>query len=205
MNAKDGSQETLVGILGMVSGSLIVTLLDDTHLWLIALFLTVCHLISNYLAVHSVILTTLNRHRLTLICQEYCKSKTIPTPLQINAMESIWQHSPQSIYFGVSLRYIMSKDPNLVKRIFNSKKQHSTSQIKEYQGTIYILIHSNAQMEDLIYLYSKGVFLSMNCNVQIPRKEKWIELMCQNGWNIERNELNDSGYRFNSELYKKDL
>ena len=64
LNAKDGSQETVVSLVGMWIGGLVVSRVDDgwgTWVWMLGLLGV--HLWANWMAVRSVRLKTLNRGR----------------------------------------------------------------------------------------------------------------------------------------------
>ncbi|EIW74420.1 DUF647-domain-containing protein [Coniophora puteana RWD-64-598 SS2] len=64
LNAKDASRETVVGLFGMLLGTLLVPRLTSVRAtWLTLVFLIAGHLLANYLAVRSVSLRTLNRQR----------------------------------------------------------------------------------------------------------------------------------------------
>ena len=82
MSAKDGSQETIVNLCGMLSGTFLVTAIDGITLyitegleiplaWLLFTLFTGMHLFCNYRAVKSVILDTLNDQRYELLCRHY--------------------------------------------------------------------------------------------------------------------------------------
>lgn len=69
LNAKDGSQETVVGLLGMWVGGIVVSRVESTvatWCWMIALLCM--HLWANYQAVLSVRLKSLNRERASMVC-----------------------------------------------------------------------------------------------------------------------------------------
>lgn len=65
LNAKDGSQETVINLIGMWVGGVVVSRVDGfvaTWIWMIGLLIT--HLSMNYMAVKSVRLRSLNKTRL---------------------------------------------------------------------------------------------------------------------------------------------
>jgi hypothetical protein len=68
LNAKDSSQETVISLLGMWAGGIVVSRVDGifaTWAWLLCLL--ALHLTTNYLAVCSVSMTTLNRQRSSIV------------------------------------------------------------------------------------------------------------------------------------------
>ncbi|KAJ3336554.1 hypothetical protein HDU93_002618 [Gonapodya sp. JEL0774] len=76
LNAKEGSQETVVGLAGMVAGTFLLTSLPDTFPTTMSLFLllTSFHLSINYLGVSRVVLATLNRQRSAILVAEWCRA-----------------------------------------------------------------------------------------------------------------------------------
>ncbi|KAL1893831.1 hypothetical protein Cpir12675_003950 [Ceratocystis pirilliformis] len=95
LNAKEASQETAVGLIGLLIGTLIVQIFQDRHtvFWLMIL-LVLAHLYMNYCAVRSVNLTVLNRQRMTLLYQSFLRSGRLLTPAAIGEMESILLWTP---------------------------------------------------------------------------------------------------------------
>ncbi|KAL4896454.1 vitamin B6 photo-protection and homoeostasis-domain-containing protein [Aspergillus ambiguus] len=68
VNAKDSAQETVISLLGMLVGSLVVSCVSAPRAtWLALLGLLAVHLRLNYAAVRAVQLSSLNRHRATLV------------------------------------------------------------------------------------------------------------------------------------------
>ncbi|KAK9245946.1 vitamin B6 photo-protection and homoeostasis-domain-containing protein [Lipomyces tetrasporus] len=66
--AKDSSQETVISLLGMLAGTIIVPYINtDTEIWTVLLILIGLHLFTNYRAVSSVVMETLNRHRTSIV------------------------------------------------------------------------------------------------------------------------------------------
>lgn len=69
LNAKDGSQETVIGLLGMWFGGVVVSRVESvTATWCWMIGLLTMHLFTNWCAVRSVRLRSLNRERATLVC-----------------------------------------------------------------------------------------------------------------------------------------
>ena len=90
LNAKEASQETVVSLLGMLTGTLVVRLVHDKPtVWALMLILVGVHLMMNYRAVRSVKMRSLNRQRATILFREYLENNTILTPTQVSQSESI--------------------------------------------------------------------------------------------------------------------
>lgn len=81
LNAKDGSQETVISLLGMLAGSLFVRAVSGTTaVWLSMTVLVAIHLGTNYKAVRAVQLRTLNRQRAQLVLRHYSATGGVLSP-----------------------------------------------------------------------------------------------------------------------------
>ncbi|KAI0550337.1 DUF647-domain-containing protein [Xylaria curta] len=90
LNAKDGSQETVISLLGMLAGSVFVRFVQGRlAVWLWTVTLVGLHLWTNYQAVRSVQLRTLNKQRATLLYTEFLRSGRVLRPDQVAAKERI--------------------------------------------------------------------------------------------------------------------
>lgn len=90
LNAKEASQETAVGLIGLLVGTLVVKVVQD-HRSVVSLMiiLVFAHLWMNYLGVRSVCMTTLNRQRATILFKEYMTTGKVLSPAQVAASENI--------------------------------------------------------------------------------------------------------------------
>lgn len=119
LNAKDASQETVIGLLGMLVRVLSVpTSCNFLHrakikpwsprikcgsfamshitsrpaTWAALSFLLILHLVTNYLAVRSVTLTTLNKRRANIAYGFYCSQEgSVPSPSEVARTERIFE------------------------------------------------------------------------------------------------------------------
>ncbi|XP_063807769.1 RUS family member 1, partial [Pseudophryne corroboree] len=89
--AKDGSQETLVNLAGLLLSLLVVPLVSDS-VWvtyLLFLLLTTLHLYANYRAVRSIVMETLNQSRLSIVLEHFLRDGRILTPAEANRREPL--------------------------------------------------------------------------------------------------------------------
>uniref|UniRef100_A0A8C5Q7R4 Uncharacterized protein n=1 Tax=Leptobrachium leishanense TaxID=445787 RepID=A0A8C5Q7R4_9ANUR len=89
--AKDGSQETLVNLAGLLVSLFLVPLVSES-LWVtyvLFLFLTSLHLYANYRAVGSIVMETLNQSRLSIVLAHYLQEGRILSPAAANRMEPL--------------------------------------------------------------------------------------------------------------------
>ncbi|ETV93485.1 hypothetical protein, variant 1 [Aphanomyces invadans] len=92
--AKEGSQETFVNMVGLVSGMYFANAVNQsrTTVWMAFIFLTGFHVVANYLAVTTLCIPTLNVQRAYLAIQRYRSSSTKQSlsVVDINHAEVIW-------------------------------------------------------------------------------------------------------------------
>ncbi|KAG9464585.1 hypothetical protein GDO78_019692 [Eleutherodactylus coqui] len=89
--AKDGSQETLVNLAGLLVSLVLVPLVSDSFwgTYLLFLFLTCLHLYANYRAVRSVVMETLNQSRLAIVLEYFLREGRILSPAEANPKEPL--------------------------------------------------------------------------------------------------------------------
>ncbi|KFY60164.1 hypothetical protein V496_05436 [Pseudogymnoascus sp. VKM F-4515 (FW-2607)] len=111
LNAKDSSQETIISLLGMLTGTaLIPYLITPLQTWTALLILLFIHLSTNHFAVRAVSLRTVNRQRASLLLRPLLSppirpgpipslpSNTIASPLQISERETVIHLDPSSLH-----------------------------------------------------------------------------------------------------------
>ncbi|XP_036597503.1 RUS family member 1 isoform X1 [Trichosurus vulpecula] len=112
VSAKDGSQETLVNLAGLLVSLLLLPLLSERpSLSLAAFFLfTALHLYANFRAVRAVIMETFNEARLYLVLKYFIQWGKVLTPPLANHMEPLWTgcHPSMSLSLGVPLHSLVS-------------------------------------------------------------------------------------------------
>ncbi|KAL0569071.1 hypothetical protein V5O48_012898 [Marasmius crinis-equi] len=140
LNAKDSSKETVLGLMGMLLGTLVVPYLTTPFsTYSTLLLLVMLHLGINYLAVRGVILRTLNRQRAALAwCMyrgpiqptEHCPRA--PRPGDVAQIESIF-HRPEVILddsgtplghcsIGSSIGTVLSQSMSIPTVVFDTLK-----------------------------------------------------------------------------------
>lgn len=90
LNAKEASQETAVGLVGLLVGTLVVRYVQNHRIVVYLMTVLVfAHLWMNYLGVRAVCMNTLNRQRATILFKEYIDNAQVLTPREVAARESI--------------------------------------------------------------------------------------------------------------------
>uniref|UniRef100_A0AAY4DEJ9 RUS family member 1 n=1 Tax=Denticeps clupeoides TaxID=299321 RepID=A0AAY4DEJ9_9TELE len=92
ISAKDGSQETLVNLAGLLVSLVLIPLVTDNPLLTFVLFFlfTVLHLVANYKAVRTVVMDTLNKDRLSIVLQQYLHDGQVLSPQEANRREPVF-------------------------------------------------------------------------------------------------------------------
>ncbi len=92
LQAKEGTQETVVSLAGMAIGTLVLRLAGEALLaqWVVFVALTVAHLFCNARAVRALALATLNQNRLSMLLSGFLDSKgKALSPREVAALEGL--------------------------------------------------------------------------------------------------------------------
>ncbi|CAG07219.1 unnamed protein product [Tetraodon nigroviridis] len=161
ISAKDGSQETLVNLAGLlVSLALVSFVADNAALTLSLFFLfTVLHLFANYKAVRSVVMETLNEARLSIVLQEYLKDGRMLSPLEANQREPVLMEFKKTvpIKLGVRLQEIVQRFPLYNPR--KLKKWLANMKLKDWTPSRFSVLCINHFEEQYIDKSGKSVKL----------------------------------------------
>ncbi|KKZ64655.1 hypothetical protein EMCG_09437 [[Emmonsia] crescens] len=129
LNAKDSSQETIISLVGMLCGSLVVSHISTPFTtWTTLLLLLLIHISTNYAAVRSVNMTTVNRQRASIVFSTLFEEARVLTPAQTSKCERIferdgilrWKASSTTLgscRIGVSFQELLCDSSRRVKSI----------------------------------------------------------------------------------------
>ncbi|KAM6452831.1 RUS family member 1 isoform 1-T2 [Liasis olivaceus] len=164
VSAKDGSQETLVNLAGLLFSLFLIPLVvDNLHLTyaFYALF-TILHLYANYQAVRAVCMETLNRARLHLVLQHYLQWEEVPGPAIINPQEPLLLGFRQQlkISLGTPLYTVTSSVADFQKALEGNTTNYLIF-FNRPAGTISILLHRQADSVDVIKAYTHALILEV--------------------------------------------
>ncbi|KAG9190645.1 hypothetical protein G6011_08733 [Alternaria panax] len=91
VNAKDSSQETVVSLLGMLTGSLVVSHMTSPFAtWTTLVFLLAVHLATNYAAVKAVSMNSLSRQRANILFSNIFQHGVVLSPSEVSKRERIF-------------------------------------------------------------------------------------------------------------------
>lgn len=121
VSAKDGSQETMVNLAALVANLWLLPFVDEKHrvLWVLFVFFTCMHVYSNFKAVSSVVMETLNLTRFYIIFGHFVETGAAFSPQVANRRESVWwrNHNPYksgyAINFATSVEKMAKNKPSL--------------------------------------------------------------------------------------------
>ncbi|XP_056111190.1 RUS1 family protein C16orf58 homolog isoform X1 [Rhinichthys klamathensis goyatoka] len=151
ISAKDGSQETLVNLAGLLVSLVLIPLVTDNPLLTFILFFlfTVLHLFANYKAVRSVVMETLNEARLSIVLHRYLLNGQVLSPLEANQREPVFLSLGRTvpIKMGVRLGDIVQEPGELQLALKNNSKPYLIG-IKN--ATVCVCLGSDASVHDEI-------------------------------------------------------
>ncbi|XP_076608755.1 RUS family member 1 [Chaetodon auriga] len=161
ISAKDGSQETLVNLAGLLISLVLVPLVTDNPVLTISLFFlfTVLHLFANYKAVRSVIMETFNEARLSIVLQQYLKDGQILSPPQANQREPVFIEFRKTvpIKLGVRLQEVVQSPEELNLAL---KKNNMPFLLGVKNGCVCVCLGPEASVHDEIRVMCQAVWLS---------------------------------------------
>ncbi|XP_028913528.1 RUS family member 1 [Ornithorhynchus anatinus] len=112
VSAKDGSQETLVNLAGLLVSLMLLPLVSDRPSLCLPLFLlfTSLHLYANFRAVRAVVMETLNEARLRLVLEHFLREGQVLSLASANEKEPLWTDvgPALTLALGVPLHSLVS-------------------------------------------------------------------------------------------------
>ncbi|XP_032453043.1 RUS1 family protein C16orf58 homolog [Nasonia vitripennis] len=191
VSAKEHSQGTLVNLAGSIVGILILLLINEKFFIYVCLLLVIVHIVSNYFAVTSLELNTLNEDRLCLIIEDYILNHTMSNVEDINSRESviILLEKPAKKIFGfdieigvsfesvLKMNLINTKDVRFLLALFQRRKYLPVMDLKAKK--IHIILSKDADDDIILKAYFHCCVYAMITSRMIgfcPRvlaKKKW--------------------------------
>uniref|UniRef100_A0AAQ5Y7B2 RUS family member 1 n=1 Tax=Amphiprion ocellaris TaxID=80972 RepID=A0AAQ5Y7B2_AMPOC len=160
ISAKDGSQETLVNLAGLLVSLILIPLVTDNPVLTLSLFFlfTVLHLFANYKAVRSVVMETFNEARLSIVLQQYLRDERILNPLEANQREPVFLEFGKAvpIKLGVRLQEIVQRGTQFG---FEGKRQLFFNPAVFFLGCVCVCLGPEASVHDEIRAMCQAVWL----------------------------------------------
>ncbi|TKS92296.1 RUS1 family protein C16orf58 -like protein [Collichthys lucidus] len=161
ISAKDGSQETLVNLAGLLISLILIPLVTDNPILTLSLFFlfTALHLFANYKAVRSVIMETFNEARLSIVLQQYLRDKRILSPPEANLREPVFMEFRKTvpIKLGVRLQDVVQSPEELNLALKNNNMPFL---LGVRNGCVCVCLGPEASVHDEIRAMCQAVWLS---------------------------------------------
>ncbi|KAI5678899.1 hypothetical protein M9H77_09849 [Catharanthus roseus] len=211
ISAKEGSQETLATMVGMVLGMLLarVTTGHALTIWICFLSLTIFHMYANYKAVCSVSLTTLNCQRSAIILQHFMETGQVLSPKQVSGREHVlpsWITSWSSnnlkllhlrVLLGVRISSLEQQDLRELLQLAAYHYQKAKYLLLEKNGMISIVMHKDSTPAEILRAFIHALVMAKlvdECKEAHLESQRWMDKHCEDlvpkleslGWRTER-------------------
>jgi hypothetical protein len=176
LNAKDGSQETVISLMGMLVGSLFVRVVEGrTAVWIWMFILVGIHLWTNYKAVRAVQMRTLNRQRAEIVVREYQRSNRVLRPDEVSGKERIltWK-APPVIFSTTFPQNGQIADSDLIAF------EYEQFVISELGDTKLIFLKDGATPRDSLVAYVEAL-----AGNKVASEDEFWKALSSAGWNLE--------------------
>ncbi|XP_074552930.1 RUS family member 1 [Halichoeres trimaculatus] len=173
ISAKDGSQETLVNLAGLLVSLILIPLVTDNPVLTLSLFFlfTILHLFANYKAVRSVVMETFNEARLSIVLQQYLKDNQVLSPQEANKREPVFIELRKSspIKLGVRLQDILRSPDELDLALKQSDMPYLLG-VKN--GCVCVCLGPETTVDDEIRAMCQAIWLSSRLSDQASRDQQ---------------------------------
>lgn len=194
VQAKGGSQETAVNLVGMVLSLCLAKYVaseEGSFLpWCIFIVLTVLHLVLNYLAVSVLAFPTLNGSRLSVLLAEYGRKR----PVSELSVEGVNRREHFLLSFRNRYRFVVGVRPRLFSDVAKLQDQdvRCVTLDKVSEGNSFqVCMRSDATPEDVIKAIADAVFGPRN---------QFMSSIKDLGWRTDQLLLYDMGFRVRPRL-----
>uniref|UniRef100_A0AAY4DDC4 Uncharacterized protein n=1 Tax=Denticeps clupeoides TaxID=299321 RepID=A0AAY4DDC4_9TELE len=185
ISAKDGSQETLVNLAGLLVSLVLIPLVTDNPLLTFVLFFlfTVLHLVANYKAVRTVVMDTLNKDRLSIVLQQYLHDGQVLSPQEANRREPVFLEFRKkvNIKLGVRLGDLIETSKDLQLALRNNSKPFLIGVRHGYAG---VCLAPDASVRDEIEAACQALCISFVLHGIIPPERNLALSNTQDLWKL---------------------
>ncbi|XP_010259877.1 PREDICTED: protein root UVB sensitive 3 isoform X2 [Nelumbo nucifera] len=169
ISAKEGSQETVATMVGMVLGMLLarVTMGYPLAIWFSFLSLTMLHMYANYRAVRCLCLTTLNSERSSILIHHFIETGQVLTPKQASHMEHVlpvWRPKNAKLHkrvnLGVRVSSLNHQQMMDILALPDSLYKKAKYLLMVRNGVINIIIHKEATAADILQSFMHALVMA---------------------------------------------
>ncbi|XP_006105006.1 RUS1 family protein C16orf58 homolog [Myotis lucifugus] len=189
VSAKDGSQETLVNLAGLLVSLLMLPLVSDCPSFSLGCFflLTALHVYANYRAVRALVIETLNEGRLWLVLKHFLQRGEVLDPTSANQMEPLWTGfwpSP-SLSLGVPLHRLVSSVVEL-QQLAEGHQEPYLLRWDQSQNQVQVVLSQVAGPETVLRAATHGLVLgALREDGPLPRELGELRSQVRAGPNTE--------------------
>ncbi|KAL6243099.1 hypothetical protein RBB50_010199 [Rhinocladiella similis] len=175
LNAKDGSQETVISLVGMWVGGLAVSKIQGTKAtWCFLVPLLMLHLWANWQAVRSVRLNSLNSERAAIFFTSLIDGRIL-IPEIVGEQESVLRRSDHGIDFQIGL------DLNSFLQFMQASLRNRSSALEEFGQVVEVF----AKEDYLLWVDSRrksgAMVLKESATAETQLKGFWQLVLCLHG------------------------
>ncbi|KAI5097089.1 RUS1 family protein C16orf58-like isoform X1 [Silurus meridionalis] len=161
ISAKDGSQETLVNLAGLLVSLVLIPLVTENTVltFVLFFFFTALHLFANFKAVRSVVMETLNEARLAIVLRQYLLDGQILGPAEGNRREPVFLEykTDVPVKLGVRLGDAVKGPQELQLALRNNTRSYI---IAIQNGSVCVCLSADASARDEIMAACQAVCIS---------------------------------------------
>lgn len=185
ISAKDGSQETLVNLAGLLVSLILIPLVTDNPVLTLSLFFlfTILHLFANYKAVRSVVMETFNEARLSIVLQQYLRDKRILNPLEANQREPVFLEFGKAVpvRLGVRLQEVVQSPDELSLALKGNNRPYL---LGIRNGCVCVCLGPEASVHDEIRAMCQAVWLSSMLSPKTSKESTCSSPKQQSQWEM---------------------
>ncbi|XP_026219625.1 RUS1 family protein C16orf58 homolog [Anabas testudineus] len=178
ISAKDGSQETLVNLAGLLVSLILIPLVTDNPILTLSLFFlfTILHLFANYKAVRSVVMETFNEARLSIVLHQYLSDKRILTPFEANQREPVFLEFRKivPIRLGVRLQDVVQSPEELHLAL---KENNRPYLLGIQNGSVCVCLGPEATVQDEIKVMCQALWLRSMLSCPTSQQQSHWEMV----------------------------
>ncbi|XP_067332981.1 RUS1 family protein C16orf58 homolog isoform X2 [Channa argus] len=178
ISAKDGSQETLVNLAGLLVSLILIPLVTDNPILTLSLFFlfTILHLFANYKAVRSVVMETFNEARLSIVLHQYLIDKRILSPFEANQKEPVFFECRKivPIKLGVRLQEVVQSPEELNLALKNNNMPYL---LGVQNGCVCVCLGPEASVHDEIRAMCQALWLQSMFSHSASNKQSHWEMV----------------------------
>ncbi|XP_059204803.1 RUS1 family protein C16orf58 homolog [Centropristis striata] len=178
ISAKDGSQETLVNLAGLMVSLMLIPLVTDNPMLTISLFFlfTALHLFANYKAVRSVVMETFNEARLSTVLQQYLRDRRVLSPLEANQREPVFFEFRKTVpvKLGVRLQEVVQ---SLEEFDLALKENNMPYLLGVRNGCVCVCLGPEASVCDELRAMCQALWLSSMLNSPTKQQQSHWEMV----------------------------